>query len=195
MKRISLPIRIAAVALILLAIPAVAWATGQTVSGSVLFGASFNEAVTGVTNYQIPLAVSGSVTYANGTASNQVDTVYAKVINLAAATQTIDLTSLTDPAGNAINVARVREFIVQNTSASAGFDCKVEAGASNGWSVLPPSTNPIYCRYGSVLRISDPVSTGGANGNVVGSSSKTVTFDPGANTFTINVLIVGGSAA
>jgi hypothetical protein len=170
---------------------------GQIVTGNVTFTASFTEASpTGaLTSFSIPANINSGFTYANGTASGQVDTIYAAKLTLSGATQTIDLTNLTDPANNAITFARVREFIVQNTASTASYDVKVEAGGTNGWAVLPPSTAPVYCRYGSSIKISDSNSTGSGNGNVVTSTSKTITFDPGANTVTIYLLIVGGSAA
>lgn len=172
------------------------WATGQVVTGQVIMNASFGLlSNAGVQANTISQSLSIPAQYSNGTGSNQIDTIYAAHLTLTGAPTTIDLSSLTDPAGNSANFARVREVIVQNISSTAGFDCKVEAGASNGWPVLPPSTAPLQCRYGATLRISDPVSTGSGNGNVVGASTKTVTFDPGANTVIINVLIVGGSAA
>lgn len=193
----NLAVALAVASLVVLALPVSAWATGQNVSGNVILNASFTENVSSgvIVSYQVPATVSSTLSYGNGTASNQVDTLYAKQLTLTGATQTIDLTSLTDPAGNSINFARVRELIVVNTATTAGYDVKVEAGASNGWAVLPPSSAPVYTRYSGTLRISDPVSTGGSNGNVVSGTSKTITFDPGANTIVINVLIVGGSAA
>lgn len=175
--------------------PTMAWAAGQAITGNVSMNAAFTQAVTGVTNYNIPVTIPVNLSYANGTASNQVDTLYARQLTLAGAATTIDLTSLTDPAGNAISFARVREIIVQDLATTAGYDVKVEAGASNGVGWLPPSTSPVYARYSGTLRVSDPVSTGAGNGNVVDSTHKTVTFDPGANTVTINVVIAGGSAA
>jgi hypothetical protein len=175
--------------------PIMAYATGQVVVGTVTFNASFAETATAIGTYQIPAVISSNLSYANGTASNQVDTLYAKTITLASTTQTLDLTSLTDPAGNSINFARVREFIVVNNATTAGYDLKVEAGASNGVIFLPPAANNLYARYSGSLRISDPVSTGSGNGNVVGSTTKTITFDSGSNTITFYVLIVGGSAA
>jgi hypothetical protein len=175
--------------------PVMAYATGQVVTGQITFNAAFTEQATALTTYSIPATISSNLSYANGTLSNQVDTIYAKTITLAGTTQTIDLTSLTDPAGNAINFARVREFIVVNSATSAGFDLKVEAGSSNPVIFIPPVANFLLCRYSGTLRISDPVSTGSGNGNVVTSSTKTITFDSGANTITFLVLIVGGSAA
>jgi hypothetical protein len=189
--------RFALTALIgLLLFPALAFGVGQVVVGQVTFNAAFTEQATSLAPFQIPATISSNLSYANGTASSQVDTIYAKTITLVATTQTIDLTSLTDPAGNSINFARVREFIVINQATTAGFDLKVEAGASNPVIFIPPVANFLSCRNnGGTLRVSDPVSTGSGNGNVVTSTTKTITFDSGANTITFLVLIVGGSAA
>ena len=191
--------RLAVAFLVAFLLPAVAFATGQVVTGTVNMTANFTEASPSgaLTSYSIPANVLAGYTYTNGTATGQVDTIYAKTLTLSGATTTLNLNSgLTDPAGNSVVFARVREFIITNTATTASYDVKVEAGASNGWAVLPPSTAPVYARYGGgSIRISDPTSTGGGNGNVVSSSSCNITLDPGANTVTVNILIVGGSAA
>lgn len=179
---------------------AMAYYYATTVTGICTFDCKFSESVT--TGYPQPVSVTQEIQQTDnystsGTASGQVDTLYAKSFTLAASTPTaIDLTTLTDPAGNAINFARVREFVVQNTTATAGYDVKVYATGTNGWSPVPPSTSPLTVRYGSVFRMSDKFSTGAGNGNIVTSTSKSVTFDPGSNgPITINVMILGGSAA
>lgn len=178
--------------------PAAAYATGQVVTGNVTFTASFNVLKSsGLINPEpFSQAIQQNVSYANGTGSAQVDTFYAAQLTLAAAPTTLNLTSLTDPAGNSINFARVRELIVQNTnSANPGFDVKVEAASSNGVAFLPPTTAPLMCRYGSVVHVSDRYSTGSGNGNVTTPSTATsITLDPGANTVVVNVIMVGGSA-
>ena len=180
--------------LVAMAVPAAAWASGQLVQGSVTFGSAFQETVNGIVQYQIPLSVSSGTSYSNGTGVGQVDTVYAKQLNLLTSTpQTIDLTSLTDPAGNAINFARVREFIVQNTATTANYDVKVSQAASTGWPILPLAAANFYCRQGASIKISDPNSTARAMATSSGRAGS-VTFDPGARAITINVLIVGGSA-
>jgi hypothetical protein len=180
----------------LLIFPAIAYGTGQVVVGTVTFNASFTEQATSNVTYQIPVTSSLNVSYGNGTASGQIDTIFAKTFSLASTTQTLDLTTLTDPAGNAITFARVREFIVVNTSTAPGQDLQVYSGASNGWSPIGAVTaTPTFARYSGSYRLSDPTSTGSGNGNVVGSTSKTVTFNSGSNTVTFYVIIVGGSAA
>ncbi len=170
---------------------------GQVVSGQISYNVNFNELVSSgvILPFDIPEAITANLNYSNGTGSNQVDTIYGASLSLAGTTTTLNLQSLTDPSGASIDFARVRELIVINPSTTAGYDVKVEAGASSGWTVLPPSSNPLYARYGGSLRISDPVSTGSGNGNVVTSSLKNVTLDPGANTVTVYVLLIGGSAA
>lgn len=141
-----------------------------------------------------PLSI---LTYTNGTGSLQFDTIYAPVpIVLAATTLTIDLTSLTDPDNVAANFARVRELIVYNPATSAGFDIKIEQGASNPWAFVPAAAAPAFARYGGgYYRLSDPTSTGAGNGNVVGGASKTIKFDSGANTVVFWLLILGTSVA
>jgi hypothetical protein len=177
---------------------------GQVVTGAVTFTSSFG--VFQSTGFIVPQWIYGTLiaagtnaatlTYSNGTASGQVDTLHCKPYVLAAATTTIDLTSLLDPAGNSIDFARVREFQVYNPAATAGYDVQVYAGATNGWAQLGPSTSPQYARaIGGLVRLSDPQSTGSGNGNIVSGTSKTVTFNPGSNTITIYVLIAGGSVA
>lgn len=170
---------------------------GQVISGNINFQAQFSESVaTLITAYSIPLNMVASFSYANGTASNQIDTAYAESKSLASTTQTLDLTSLTDPAGISVNFARVREFIVFNTSVTAGFDLKVEAGGSNGMStMLPVSTGPDFARYGGRMWLSDPLSTGASNGFYVDGTHKTITFDSGSNTVTFLLLILGTSVA
>jgi hypothetical protein len=172
-----------------------AYATGQVVTGSVNMTASFAEVATGgITSNLLSQVISKINTYTNGTGSNQVDTIYAATLSLAATPTTIDLSTLTDPSGASINFARVREFIVQNTDAAAGHDVTLTQGASNGVTFLP-ATGGIPARYSSIVRISDPVSTGATNGNYVDSTHKTLKLDPGANTIQVLILIVGGSAA
>jgi hypothetical protein len=187
--------RFAVTALVgLLLFPAFAYATGQVVSGTVTFNAGFIEQATSITTFQIPATVAANLSYTNGTAPNQVDTIFAKNISLAATTQTFALNSVVDPAGNTVSFARVREFVIVNLSTTAGFDLGVSSGASNGVTWLPAS-GTLTCRAGGTLRISDPVSTGSGSGNTVGTTTFNVTVNAGANTVNFLILIVGGSAA
>lgn len=200
MKRFVL--RAAALAAVLAAIPlAHAWATGQVVLGTASVNLNFNETKTSgvVTPQTLPVLVSANVRYANGTAAGQVDTIFAAQYSVASGTPlTVNLQSCTDLAGNTVTFARVREFIVQVTDATAGHTLQVYAAASNGWSVLPPSGSAIVVQPGgsSVFHLSDPSSSGSGVGNVVTSTSNSfaVNSNTSATVSSVNVLVVGCSA-
>jgi len=193
--RLRLASLAAVAALVALAAPPLyAAVVSGTVSSTVSFG---QQVTTSVTPYTAPAAAQFTNSYSNGTGSNQVDTLYAKALVLSAAPTTIDLTNFVDVGGNSgASFARVREWIVYNTDTNATHTVTVAAGASNGWAVLAPNGSPqTIPANGGIMRISDPASTGSGNGNVVTSSSKTVTFNPGSNTVTSYIIAAGGSAA
>lgn len=144
-----------------------------------------------------PGIAGATLSYANGTGALQFDGLVFEPVALVASTpQTFDLTALTGLGGESINAARVRELIVFNPDATAGHDVQVYKGATNGWSILPPSTSPLPARaVNGMVRVSDPNSTGSGNGNVTGGSSKTVTLDPGAHNVTVYFILLTGSVA
>ena len=131
----------------------------------------------------------------SGTGAGQVDVMYAKAITLSATPVEIDLTTLLDPTGTTVSFGRSREFVAQNPATTAGFDVAISAGLTNGVAWLPASGSGLKCRYGSVLRISDKLSTGAGNGNYVDATHKNVRFDPGANSLILEVAIGGCSTA
>ena len=145
---------------------------------------------------QIPNIPLCSVTYTNGTAAGQVDTIYGKSLTVNATALAIDLTSVTDLNGASVTFARAREFILFNPDTTAGHDVQVYQGASNGWAPLGTSSNPQIARAnGGWVWLHDPNSTGGGNGNVVTSTSKNIVLNTGANNITFYLFVVGGSAA
>ena len=124
----------------------------------------------------------------SGTAASQLDLEHAKAYSLAATPTTIDLTSLLDVFGGAVNFARGKIVIVQNTATTDGYNVTLSGGASNAWSnfitgnvILPPS---------GFIVVAGPLATGW----VVDGTHKTFKMDPGANTITVNVIIAGCSA-
>ena len=163
-------------------------ASAGVVTGTIQLAAAFQEYVSsGVVNPNtIPAALgalglaAGNLVFNNGTASGQVDTLYCKPLTLSGTPTTVDFTSVTDPGNASVSFARSRVFFAFNPSVTAGYDLGVYHGASNGWAQLPASTNPLYARYGGgFIMLTDYTSTGAGNGNVITSTSKTVTFDPG----------------
>lgn len=167
------------------------------VKGSTQLAAVFNELIsTGViTPQNIPASLPLTTQYANGTGAAEVDTIYAKQLSLVASTpQTLDLTSLTDLAGNSINFARVRELIVQVVDTTLGHDVILGDAASNAFSAFWGATGTETVYAGSYSHKSDPNSTGSGHGAVVDSTHKSLKIDPGSNSVVVNILIVGCSA-
>lgn len=124
-------------------------------------------------------------------AADVVDRKHSKVYTLAGAATTIDLLTVLDDAGAACAFARIMTITVRNRSTTGGQKVTVSPGASNGWDaaiaggvVVPASTSGTQ----AVLALVNPL------GFAVDSTHKTLKFDPGTDTITIDVEIVGASA-
>ncbi len=143
----------------------------------------------------LPAALSFALNYTNATTGALTcDQMHAKVYTLVASTpQTIDLTSLTDLNGNAMNFARVRDIVFYNANATVTHFVTVYAGASNGWAYLPTTPGLTVLANGGMVWLHDPNSSTGVVGMVTSGSSKTITMDPGALTTNLSVYIIGGS--
>lgn len=168
------------------------------IAGTGTISVGFNQTVsTGVVQAQtIPAGISLTTQYGNGTAAGKVDLIYAKQLTFVASTpQTLDLSALTDLSGAAANFARVREFLIQILTGTAGFDLTVGSAASNAWAALLGATGTTKAFAGIITYLlSDPVSIGAGVGAVVSGTSKNIKLDPGANALTANIIICGCSA-
>lgn len=175
------------------------------VSGTLNIAASFAQTVSSgvITAQSLPASLNFNLTFANGTGTGAVDLCYAKQLSLAGTATTLDLTSLADLSGATVNFARVRLFMVQNLATTAGHTVTVGSAASNQWTgylgtttstvVLQPNVGATSNQ--SVFTFLDPYSTGAATGAYVDGTHKSLKLDPGANTISVNVLILGCSAA
>jgi hypothetical protein len=151
-----------------------------------------------------PISASGGIQYpsslgvfANATgAANSVDTLYAAQLTLAGAATHVNLHAATDILGNAVVFARVRGWAVYVTTQTAAFLVNIYTRTGTDPLVWLPVTTSgaLWAAPGGLVAAADPISTS-TNGYVVSSSSYDFTIDPGANTVTANVLIVGNSAA
>ena len=178
-------------------------ATQTNTSGTVTLNASFTEVITSgvIVTQNLPTAVNQSISYGNGTSAGNVDLIYGKTLTLSAAITTLDFTAVADLSGATQNFARIRELVVQNLSS---FPLKIYASSSSGVTWLPAgSANAIVLPgYGTSVtstsypsfRMNDPVVVGNASGMFISTSSGRIVFDPGANTFSVNVMAAGASA-
>lgn len=161
-----------------------------------------------ITGYNVPAALTMLMNFGGGTAAGKADTVHAKLYTLAATPTTIDLTSLLDLSGASVTFARVRLLAAWVTTLTAGYLVTMSPGASNGLAALTGASGapiiPAGFQYTDVnanvstipgLLLFQDWASVGSNGFVVDSTHKTLKFDPGANTVSMGLLIIGGSAA
>jgi hypothetical protein len=178
-------------------------ATFTNVSGPINLTCNLTEIITTgvVSSYNLGAVLNRNVTYSNGTAAGMIDLVYAKQLSLAGAVTTLDLTALTDMNGAAINFARVRELIIQSLATTAAFTLAIGNAASNAWtgflgatSIFTMPTNVGATGNYATTQWSDPYTVGAATGAYVDGTHKNLKLDPGANTFSVNIIIAGCSA-
>src|SRR4051812_25227692 len=93
----------------------------MSISGQIVINSNLAQTPSGIPGAQ-PLYTNQSYGWvvAPGTGSNQADRKYVKQMTLSATPTVLDLTNLLDPFGNAISFARVKEFLIVNTSTTSG---------------------------------------------------------------------------
>lgn len=172
------------------------------VSGNVNLTASFTETISSgvVTTQSLPASITQGLSYSSGTGPGQCDLLYSKQLSLAGSATTLDLTSLADLAGSSYSFARVRELIITNLASTGGYTLTIGSASASAWTgflgtasataVIHPGTSA----GGNTHRWSDYYNTGSTSGAVTGASSKLLKLDPGANTFSVNIIILGCSA-
>lgn len=168
-----------------------------SVSGNAQITVGLNQSVTtGLVKPQtLPAGVTLSTNYTSGTGANQVDLLYAKQLTFVASTpQTLDLAALVDLSGVTVNMARVRELVLQVVTATVDKNLTVGAAAANPWAAIWGTTGTHVVVAGSTLYVSDPTTVGSGKGLVTSGTSKSLKLDPGSNVLVCNLIIAGCSA-
>lgn len=155
-----------------------------------------------VTNQNLPASITQALSYSSGTGAGQVNLCYAKRLTLSATPTTLDLTSLSDLSGTTISFSRVREVIIMSNASTGGHVCSVGSAGASAFSMFqtasaitlvhPAVTSSVATQ--TMLRWSDPSNVGASSGAVTGASNKQIKLDPGANSFTVDVVILGCDA-
>ncbi len=147
----------------------------NTVQSSYTFGSGV------LLNTQWPLALSLRARYGSGVTADKVDGLYyARLAFVASTPQTLDLSSLTDPFGNAIVAARCRFFAVKWSSTTDNVPMLIGDAAATAWQGLVVSATAVIPLYPSSagndgwLIFAAPQTTG----MVVDGSHKSLKFDP-----------------
>lgn len=144
---------------------------------------AFQKANTGFSNTKQSGQLPGNVDY-DSTVFNKG---YIKTQTIAiGASQDFDLTSLTDPVGDTVNMTKVAGFAISVT----GGACKIKAGATNGlssWFVR--DSGSLYIPAGGFAVIG----WDGATFATVGSTTKVINIaQSGATAVTVSVAFLGG---
>ncbi len=172
---------------------------GQNVSGSANSSSKFQQTPTGALAgipYDTPNKVC-KATWNNGTAAEQINLLCRKTLALAAAAQTINLYdgSLLDPFGNACAFRRIRRIRWRNADQTDGHTVAVSGGASTPWTGIINSAGVLTCYPSSANADGWTEFTApNTNGIAVTSGSNTLKFDPGSNTFNVELEIDGVDA-
>lgn len=137
--------------------------------------------------------------YNNGTALDLIDLIYFATLTFVASTpQVLDLTSLTDPFGGAINFKRVKKIVIKPHGLADAVTLTLGYGTTttNAWTGLfsNPGTIALQAAPTPTNDAFLAVNAPNATGYLVGSSSKLLKLDPGSAAFTVDIEIAGCSA-
>lgn len=150
---------------------------------------------TPTTAYSTPYTIGPTAlkaTFGNGTAADQITLQYINTLNLAGAAQTLDLTSLLDPLGGAVSFAKVRVIRIRTRATTDGQALVLSGGASNPWTGFLNGAGTFTIQASTAANPAwftlDAPNTAGM---AVSGTSKTLKFDPGANTYQVDIEIYG----
>lgn len=131
--------------------------------------------------------------YQSGTGAGKADQVYSGRLTLSTTTTTLDLKSLTDPAGNALAFGIVSAIKITNQSKASGETVIVGTGMSSTFTMpigatLDPGSTTTNTLGGTILW-ENPA------GVVVGTDTNTLNVKSGAGSAVpVDVTIIGRSA-
>lgn len=173
----------------------------QIVTGSAPINIAFQQTLTSgylanvspPVNIPIPMSLACFLQSA-GTGANQVNQGTGIRLSLAASPQTIDLTSLTDLDGNAFSLARVKLLAFRHNGKTDTQDAAIGGGSNaftaffTGLTVKPgTSGNGQGANNDGFTVFCAPNATAA----VVDATHKLIVVDPGAHTFTMDIVILG----
>lgn len=169
------------------------------VTGSISTNTSFSQTPSNIPGSSItPLTNAQTIKFqvsTSGTAADQVDLKYSATLTFTASTaQTLDLTSLTDVYGGAVNFARVKSITISMKSTTDGATLTLGAAGSNPWAAILGTTGTLVMQAAtannpSMLVLTAPNTTGW----VTSGTSKAFKLTPSAHAFSVDIEITGCS--
>lgn len=139
------------------------------------------------------LTLEHALTLANGTGSSQADRVFSDQRTLtASASETLDLTSLTDPSGASISFAKVKAIMIKAASGNTNSVVVGNAASNPFVGPLGGTTPTITIPPGGSVMLLAPVSGWSvANGS---TDNLKIANSAGSTSVTYDIMIIGTSA-
>jgi hypothetical protein len=133
--------------------------------------------------------VTRTATYSNGTGANQAQHVWIDERSLLTTTdETLDLTSLANGAFGTLTFSKIKELIIQVTTATPGYRLLVGGAATNAVSgCLGDPSDIIRVDAGGQVHISSPV-----DGFAIDGTHKSLKIEnPSGGTVAYRIMLVG----
>ncbi len=155
---------------------------------------------TGLPGVIQPLATDQTyrVNLNSGVGADNIDLMYSTTLNLVASTpQAINLKSLLAPDGTAVAFVRIRSIVIVMKGTTDGMTLKLgyATTTANSWTALVSNPGTITLPASSASNMATLILTApNTTGWTVGTSNRLLQFDPGADTFSVDVTFEGVSA-
>ncbi len=143
-----------------------------------------------LTSYVVPVQLSVSTSYADGTAANQANRVYQFSGSAAGAPVSIDLSTVVCADGTT-GFTKVRELIIFNDATNAAYTLAFGndgVGTNLFIPMLAGTTPQVAIEPSFPQRFGKPI---GTTGWTVDSTHKNIRLDPGVNTVAYRVVVLG----
>lgn len=152
-------------------------------------GLTYSDAID-LSTTQAAISQEVAQSWTSGTGSNQANREYDDTLALAAATQSLDLYGgLTDRFGNTLNFVDIREIIIVNKSTVSGETLEISGNFVTGvlWADWVDDAAKITIGPTGIYHVKNAID----GYTVTNDSADTITLDPAANTFNVDVYILG----
>jgi hypothetical protein len=125
---------------------------------AVAFQANDRRTVGVNTNANLPVNLTPSVVFSNGSGASQASVLYQGSLSLSGGVYSVDLNgTLTDSYGSTVNLVRVKAIAFQNNSASNSMTL---GNGTDAWATLLNSTGTLTIPPGGWFVFSTPDATG-----------------------------------
>lgn len=164
-----------------------------TLSGTTTFNVTMNYVnALDLANVTQPIAENWQQTWTNGTGSNQIDLMWNDQRTVTAAAEDLDFAGvLTNPVtGAAMTFVKINGIFIKNNSTSTGEVLLVGGDANGLVNWVGAANDIIKVGPSGVFALWQPID----GYTVTAATGDILQIDPGANTITYNIVVIGRSA-